>query len=78
MCGSGLAREEAIGFNINVDCHAAFASKPAPTKAGVLPQVLIAWSIQGMSLFAVTDINRCQCFDLCAIDPYGLGVMHEY
>ncbi|QHF37290.1 hypothetical protein PspS34_03095 [Pseudomonas sp. S34] len=30
-CGSGLAREEAISFNIPVDCHTAFASKPAPT-----------------------------------------------
>jgi hypothetical protein len=30
-CGSGLAREEAITFNINVACQTAFASKPAPT-----------------------------------------------
>ncbi len=35
-CGSGLAREEGIAFNINVDCDAAFASKLAPTRIAVL------------------------------------------
>ena len=30
-CGSGLAREEAGTFNIEVAGHSAFASKPAPT-----------------------------------------------
>ncbi|MNR33464.1 hypothetical protein D3C85_1511380 [compost metagenome] len=31
QCGSGLAREEAVSADINVECHTAFASKPAPT-----------------------------------------------
>ncbi len=30
-CGSGLAREGGFTFSISVDCHTAFASKPAPT-----------------------------------------------
>src|SRR5476649_2799500 len=30
-CGSGLAREGVMTFNISVDCYTAFASKPAPT-----------------------------------------------
>jgi hypothetical protein len=29
--GSGLARESGVSGNINIDCAAAFASKPAPT-----------------------------------------------
>ena len=31
-CGSGLAREEDVTFSSDVDCYAAFASKPAPTR----------------------------------------------
>ena len=30
-CGSGLARESGVSGDINVDCTAVFASKPAPT-----------------------------------------------
>jgi hypothetical protein len=30
-CGSWLASDEALTFNINIDRHTAFASKPAPT-----------------------------------------------
>ncbi|PAM78487.1 hypothetical protein CES87_31120 [Pseudomonas sp. ERMR1:02] len=30
-CGSGLARESSLSFNISVECAAVFASKPAPT-----------------------------------------------
>src|SRR5476649_764333 len=30
-CGSGLAREEGVSVDIIVECHTAFASKPAPT-----------------------------------------------
>jgi hypothetical protein len=30
-CGSGLARESGGTDDINVECNAAFASKPAPT-----------------------------------------------
>ncbi|WP_367375031.1 hypothetical protein [Pseudomonas lini] len=30
-CGSGLARESGVSGDINVDCDAVFAGKPAPT-----------------------------------------------
>ncbi|TWS03948.1 hypothetical protein FJD35_30555 [Pseudomonas mandelii] len=30
-CGSEPARDEAVTFNINVDCHTAIASRLAPT-----------------------------------------------
>jgi len=31
-CGSGLARERAGPFKVDVACYTAFASKPAPTR----------------------------------------------
>ncbi|PQP04362.1 hypothetical protein C5612_10220 [Pseudomonas frederiksbergensis] len=39
-CGSGLAREEVITVDINVDCQSAFASKPAPTESLCWPRKL--------------------------------------
>ena len=33
-CGSGLARDEAGTFNMDVDRYTAFAGKPAPTVFG--------------------------------------------
>ncbi|KIQ56425.1 hypothetical protein RL74_26065, partial [Pseudomonas fluorescens] len=35
QCGSGLAREGVITFNIDASCPTAFASKPTPTGVAV-------------------------------------------
>ena len=37
-CGSGLAREGGVSVNVDVECDGPFASKPAPTLAGVSPK----------------------------------------
>ena len=44
-CGSGLARESGGSANINVECNAAFASKPAPTGAAVLMRFLLIGAV---------------------------------
>jgi hypothetical protein len=35
-CGSGLARDGVLTFNMDVECQIAIAGKPAPTGCGVV------------------------------------------
>jgi len=51
-CGSGLARESGGSANINVECNAAFASKPAPTGAAVLMRFLLIGAVLLLSACA--------------------------
>ena len=37
QCGSGLARESGVSGNININCAAVFAGKPAPTGMELAP-----------------------------------------